>query len=109
MGILRLLPYLKKKVPNAITKIPLAQLQGESIACDATQSMYQFLVATQSIKHKSDLYELHDIHGNPTAHLLGLFTRALQFLDNGITPIFVFDGQAPALKINELRRRKKLK
>ena len=53
--------------------------------------------------------ELTDKDGNKTGHLVGLFNRTIQFLENGIKPIWVFDGKPPKLKSGELAKRKKMK
>jgi len=49
-----------------------------------------------------------DRSGNavPNAHILGLFHRICKLLFYKIRPIFVFDGQAPELKKETLRRRR---
>jgi flap endonuclease-1 len=49
--------------------------------------------------------ELKDSDGNPTAHLLGLFHRTILLIENGIKPIWVFDGKPPELKFDRLRVR----
>ena len=53
--------------------------------------------------------ELKDADGNLTGHLVGLFHRTVQFMENGVKPIWVFDGKAPDLKAGELEKRKALK
>ena len=53
MGILRLMQFVKKKAPSAITTTTLKELRGEIIACDASMAMYQFLIATQNIRGKN--------------------------------------------------------
>jgi flap endonuclease-1 len=50
-----------------------------------------------------------DSHGNVTSHLIGLFSRTTSFLQKGLRPVFVFDGEKPELKAKELKRRKELK
>lgn len=55
------------------------------------------------------LQELTDKEGNKTGHLVGLFNRTIQFISNGIKPVWVFDGKPPAMKSGELARRKRLK
>jgi len=60
---------------------------------------------------------MKDPKGNPTAyssysfpsHLVGLFSRTIQFLNHGIKPIWVFDGTPPDYKKEELKRRRELK
>ncbi len=64
--------------------------------------MYQFLVATQGFNQQTGLTELTDKEGNKTGHLVGLLNRTIQFLENGIKPIWVFDGKAPTLKNGEV-------
>lgn len=53
--------------------------------------------------------ELRDAEGNLTGHLVGLFHRTIQFLENGIKPIWVFDGKPPELKSFVLDQRKENK
>lgn len=53
--------------------------------------------------------QLTDSEGNKTGHLVGLFSRSLTLLEQGIKPIWVFDGQPPDIKMEELKRRKALK
>jgi flap endonuclease-1 len=37
-------------------------------------------------------------------HLVGLFSRSIQFLENGIKPVWVFDGKPPKRKNGEVRK-----
>jgi flap endonuclease-1 len=55
------------------------------------------------------LQELKDKDGNLTGHLVGLFHRTIQFMENGVKPIWVFDGKPPDLKSKELDKRIELK
>ena len=73
-------------------------------------AMYQFLIQTQGYADKS-IIELTDKDGNKTAHLVqysytkakvGLFNRTIQFMENGIKPVWVFDGKPPKLKSGEV-------
>lgn len=43
--------------------------------------------------------------GETTSHLMGLFYRTLRIVDNGIKPVYVFDGAPPKLKSGELAKR----
>ena len=61
--------------------------------------MYKFLIATQSIaQKKGEIYELKDSNGILTGHLLGMLYKSVKLVQFGIKPIWVFDGQPPALK-----------
>lgn len=43
--------------------------------------------------------------GETTSHLMGMFYRTLRIVDNGIKPVYVFDGAPPKLKSGELAKR----
>ncbi|KAL9090820.1 MAG: hypothetical protein Q9159_001761 [Coniocarpon cinnabarinum] len=63
-------------------------------------SIYSFLIAV-----RSDGQQLTSETGSTTSHLMGLFYRTLRMCDNGIKPLFVFDGAPPKLKSGELAKR----
>ena len=63
-------------------------------------SIYSFLVAV-----RSDGQQLMNDTGETTSHLMGMFYRTLRMVDNGIKPLYVFDGAPPKLKSGELARR----
>ena len=63
-------------------------------------SIYSFLVAV-----RSDGQQLMNDAGETTSHLMGMFYRTLRMVDNGIKPMYVFDGAPPKLKSGELARR----
>jgi len=50
-----------------------------------------------------------DSQGRITSHLSGLFYRTINILEEGIIPVYVFDGKPPEEKRAELERRKKIK
>ena len=50
--------------------------------------------------------QLTNNSGDVTSHLQGVFYRTLRMLDNGIKPVYVFDGAAPKLKSGELAKRR---
>lgn len=50
-----------------------------------------------------------DSQGRVTSHLNGLFYRTISILEEGIIPIYVFDGKPPEQKSLELERRRKIK
>lgn len=52
---------------------------------------------------------MRDEEGNLTGHLVGLFNRTIQFMDNGVKPIWVFDGKPPEMKGKTLEGRKEIK
>ena len=50
-----------------------------------------------------------DKNNNITSHLSGLFYRNINLLQEGIKPVYIFDGIPPELKQAEIEKRKKLK
>ena len=86
-------------------EIELNFLKNKIIALDAMNAMYQFL---SSIRQK-DGKPLIDSKGRITSHLSGLFYRSINLLENGIKPVYVFDGKPPKLKQRIIEERKKLR
>lgn len=109
MGIHRLMTIIKDKCPRALKSLDLKSLTGYKLACDASMSIYQFLISTQSFTNGFGLSELSDKDGNKTGHLVGLLNRSILMIENGIRPIWVFDGKPPDLKMKLIEERKKKK
>lgn len=82
--------------------IELQDLNGKTIAIDAYNTIYQFL----SIIRQPDGRPLTDSKGNVTSHLSGLLTRTTNLIENGIEPVFVFDGKPHRLKMGTLNERR---
>ncbi|MHA1481008.1 MAG: flap endonuclease-1 [Candidatus Thorarchaeota archaeon] len=85
--------------------ISLGELSGRKIAIDAFNTLYQFL---SSIR-QPDGTPLKDRKGRVTSHLTGMFYRNLNLLENGILPVYVFDGKSPKLKAKEVERRREIR
>ncbi|KAI1195373.1 DNA-repair protein rad2 [Nemania serpens] len=75
----------------------LAELGDES---PRSMSIYSFLIAV-----RSEGQQLTNESGDTTSHLMGMFYRTLRMVDNGIKPLYVFDGAPPKLKSGELAKR----
>jgi flap endonuclease-1 len=82
-------------------KITLEELNGRTIAIDAFNVLYQFL----TIIRGPDGTPLSDTKGNVTSHLSGLFYRTTELIENGIRPIYVFDGIPSMLKQKTIEAR----
>lgn len=81
--------------------ISLEALSNHVVAIDAFNALYQFL----SIIRQPDGTSLRDKDGEVTSHLSGLFYRSINLLEAGIKPVFIFDGQPPALKRETIEQR----
>ena len=75
-------------------------LPGRKVAIDASMCLYQFLIAV-----RSEGAQLTTVDGEPTSHLMGTFYRTIRLMENGIKPVYVFDGKPPDLKGGELQKR----
>jgi flap endonuclease-1 len=86
-------------------KIDLGDLSGNKLAVDAFNTLYQFLSIIRG--ETGDL--LKDEKGRVTSHLSGLFYRSMNLLEIGIKLVYVYDGEPPRLKHEEIQRRKEIK
>lgn len=86
-------------------EIELSDLKGKIVAIDAFNTLYQFLTTIR----QPDGTPLMDKNGNITSHLSGLFYRNINLLQEGIKPVYVFDGIPPELKQAEIQKRKEAK
>jgi flap endonuclease-1 len=82
-------------------EVTLKDLKGKIIAIDAFNAIYQFLTTIR----QQDGTPLMDSKGKITSHLSGLFYRNINLLEEGIKPVYVFDGKPPILKRDEIERR----
>jgi flap endonuclease-1 len=88
-------------VEGARKEIELQALKGEVIALDAYNILYQFLAAIR----QPDGTPLMDREGRVTSHLSGLFYRTISLLEEGVKPVYVFDGKPPEMKAREVEER----
>jgi flap endonuclease-1 len=63
-------------------------------------SIYQFLIAV-----RQNGETLTNENGETTSHLMGMFYRTIRMVENGIKPVYVFDGKPPQMKSKELEKR----
>ena len=106
MGIDGLNPFIKKYSPDALFTMALTKLSGKKIAIDANYWMYaNLLIARQTIIGKTDVtVEEPDHHDITKEFLLKLISFILKWVNNNITPIFVFDGKNKPNEKSEVRQ-----
>ncbi|MEK6943098.1 MAG: flap endonuclease-1 [Nanoarchaeota archaeon] len=85
--------------------IDIASLRGKTLVVDAPMWLYQFL---SSIRQR-DGSLLTDSKGQVTSHLMGMFSRISNLMQQDIKMAFVFDGTPPMLKRLTLEKRKEIK
>ena len=97
---------LRELIPeSARRQIEVRALKGHIVALDAYNMLYQFLAAIR----QPDGTPLMDSEGRVTSHLNGLFYRTISLAEEGVKPVYVFDGKPPELKRRELEERIKRK
>lgn len=93
---------LKDLIPDkAKQEIDLKALKGYTVALDGYNMLYQFLAAIR----QPDGTPLIDSKGNITSHISGLFYRTINLIEEGVKPIYVFDGKPPEMKKKEIEDR----
>ncbi|KAG0349079.1 Elongation of fatty acids protein 2, partial [Gamsiella multidivaricata] len=101
MGIHGLSKVIGDNAKEAIKEDDIKNYFGRKVAIDASMSIYQFMIAVR----QQDGQLLQNENGETTSHLMGMFYRTLRMVDNGIKPVYVFDGKPPTLKSGELAKR----
>lgn len=86
-------------------EISIPELSGKTLGFDGYNIIYQFLTTIRSLD--GDLLTTKD--GIVTSHLIGLFHRLTNLMENDVNIVFVFDGKSLELKRETLQKRKDLK
>jgi flap endonuclease-1 len=105
MGILGLAKLLHERAPGSAKETEMKSYFGRRVAIDASMSIYQFVIAMRGFDNGESV-ELTNANGEVTTHLNGLWLRTLRMLDEGLRPVYVFDGAAPEMKRDELDQRR---
>merc|ERR1712130_15748 len=102
MGIKGLTKLIQQHAEDSYKEGHIKSYFGRIIALDATMALYQFLIA---VRHGADGVLTNDA-GETTSHIIGFFYRTIRMMENGVKPIYIFDGKPPAFKQEELKQRK---
>ena len=101
MGIQGLSKVIGDCAPSAVKENEIKNYFGRKVAIDASMCIYQFLIA---VRQEGNM--LTNAEGETTSHLMGMFYRTIRMIDNGIKPVYVFDGKPPEMKSGELAKRR---
>ena len=86
MVIFGLSKLIADEAPAAIKEYEINYFFSRKVAIDANVSLYQFLTKVG--------------HEGGSSYLLGLFFRIVGMVENGIMPVYVFDGKPPTMKVS---------
>lgn len=110
--------YKKKSGKRAVCSAPFSKFSGFEITVDANSKEiikykgFEVAVDASSMLHllviayRNSGRDLKNKKGQLTSHLHGLIPKIVRFLENGMVPIFVFDGKPPDLKSDTIEERK---
>jgi flap endonuclease-1 len=100
MGIKHMHKFIKKS-GNIVEEKPNIFYFGKTIAIDISILVYKLVIAIRNTGN-----DLLNKDGEIVSHIIGLYNKALTFLELGIRPIFVFDGKPPDIKQTIIKNRK---
>ncbi|QKR01027.1 flap endonuclease-1 [Metallosphaera tengchongensis] len=86
-------------------ELNFAEIKGKKVSIDAYNAIYQFLAAIR----QPDGTPLMNREGKVTSHLNGIFYRTVNLIEEGVIPVYVFDGKPPEMKAEELEKRRRFK
>lgn len=110
MGIKNLMKLLEEEAKNSFKEVDNKSYSSCIIAIDASIQLYQFLVQVRiSDPNGSYSAQMMSEDGSSTGHLQGFLSRTVNLMEQGIKPVYVFDGTPPKLKYEELCKRRKMK
>lgn len=91
MGIKSLARLLKDTAPSSVRKVELSEYSGKTVSVDVSNYLY-FAAYNADSKGKS-------------SHVRTFFEMIYVFLQNDVTPVFVFDGKPPSAKASTIKKR----
>jgi len=103
MGIKCLLKFINE-YPELIDNVENSKYKFRKIAIDISILIYRIVI---SVRNSGADYT--NQKGEVNSHILGLFNKTIELLNNGIIPVYVFDGKPPDLKTKTLENRKQIR
>lgn len=92
MGVKNLSKILKKFCPDHIKRTKLDKYSNAIIGIDASIFLYKNIYVS-------------NMYNKPNHYLQLFFKQIMDMIERNITPIYIFDGQAPIAKEDELLKR----
>jgi flap endonuclease-1 len=86
---------------NVIQNEPLEKLRGKPIIIDVMLYIYKYIIGIRNTGH-----DILDSNGVNINHIYAMYNLIKNFSENGILPIFVFDGKSPDIKKDIVEKRK---
>ena len=111
MGVSALAPFVRKMAPRAFRDVPLNFFAGRRLGIDTNNWFYAALYrAMQASLDQVDLYRADPSPARVQRELeRSILEFGAKFLRHGCTPVFVFDGTAPAEKTDTRAKRQKVR
>ena len=83
-------------------ELPVSALGGDTVAVDAYLSLYKHVKGKRGKNGRA----ITNDEGEEYAHIVGAWEDARFYLNNDITPVYVFEGGMPDLKVEEHEARR---
>lgn len=103
MGIKNLFKVIKDMSPNSIKTKSIHDYKNKILLIDAVLMIYKNVMAI-----RKNGYDIMNGNKNIT-HVHSMLNKLRKFKELNITPIFIFDGTPPELKIKTLENRERVK
>uniref|UniRef100_A0A6C0K961 XPG N-terminal domain-containing protein n=1 Tax=viral metagenome TaxID=1070528 RepID=A0A6C0K961_9ZZZZ len=94
MGVRGLMSLIHKHSPNAVVTLRAKDIRNKVFVIDTSILLYKYSHASKTFKN---------------AHISGFLNRITTWVQAGVVPLFVFDGEPPDAKLQTLRKRKEEK
>ena len=82
----------------------LSDLDGKIVGFDAYNQIFQFISSIRD----STTGAMMSTDGTITSHLIGILSRNNNLIREGLTPVYIFDGERHALKTAEKEQRREI-
>jgi len=103
MGIKCLLKFINE-MPELIQNVDNSRYKFKRIAIDISILIYRIII---SVRNSGADYT--NQKGEITSHILGLFNKTVELLNNGIIPVYIFDGKPPDIKNKTIENRRQIR
>lgn len=101
MGIKHFTKLIKDYAPTCLYKKNIRYYNNKVLAIDTSLILYQYISAIRNSGK-----DLTDNNGDSISHIYAIIQKTITLLNDGIKPIYVFDGKPPDIKKYTLNSRK---
>lgn len=107
MGIKKLIPFIKEKCPSAVFTILMSAFKGHRVAIDISWWLYSniAIITQKQIKNTDIVTEEIDFNQVNKELKRILLNFVETWLNHGVIPVFIYDGESPPEKADTKMQR----